>query len=101
MKVSFFFCDDWEKSYHSELSLRRHRERIHIRTVFRCDYTNCGYKTIIKQGQKEHMEMVHEWFNRCGIQECNYMSSRYQNVTDHRIKKHQNLDANIMSEKFN
>ena len=83
-------CEDCEKSYNTNLNLRKHRERKHQKTIFKCRYENCAYKTTIKQGHKEHIEVVHEGFRySCGTMGCLFTSVRNQNITNHRLKKHQ------------
>ena len=94
-------CEDCEKSYNTNLGLRKHRERKHQKTVFKCRYENCGYKTTIKQGHKEHIEVVHEGFRySCGIVGCSFTSVRNQNITKHRLKKHQieETETNALAE---
>ena len=51
-------------------------------------------KKTIKQGHKEHIEVVHEGFRySCGVMECSFTSVRIQNITNHRLKKHQHEET--------
>ena len=56
-------CDTCSKVYNQYGGLKAHIERKHLGIVYVCQRNGCSYKTIVKQGLKEHVIKKHQTTN--------------------------------------
>ena len=87
-------CQECDKAYCSNISLRLHRETVHLGIKkFKCEI--CPYTTNRKSNLMTHINGVHEMVKRHVCGECNYAATQKGNLVYHMKSVH-----NIGDNKF-